>query len=406
MKKSIFTILIASLIFITACGNNTKVDENADVESIKPDTVIMKIDGKNISKNDFDDAFDKLYITSPYGSAKVDLSKDKNYRIKLLFRTKAINDIIVRYFIEKEAEKQNINVPDQKVQEVYDEVVKRIGGETRLKDQLAVANMNEEKFRKSLKADILAKSVIDKLSENSNVSDAEVKEYYEKHKNDKFDVPETARAKHIFFKADERIIERDYRSKNRNASTQDINKFVESKIAEKRAKAQEALTKALASPDKFDDIAKEYSEDRLSAINGGDLGYIPKGKMLDEFNDVLFDNKKAQVGKPYPELVKTNIGFHIIKITDHRKGGIMVFDAVKDDIKRLLEDQKKIDLLTSFVKDKKAHASIEFIYPQFDETFIEKQLQADPNRPSNKATEDIKLKDNKTASKNTPKQTQ
>ena len=68
----------------------------------------------------------------------------------------------------------------------------------------------------------------------------------------------------------------------------------------------------LVSGENFAALAKEYSKDPGSAVKGGDLGYFGKGMMVKEFEDACFNGKVGEVQKP----VKTNYGYHIIKVTD------------------------------------------------------------------------------------------
>ncbi len=68
----------------------------------------------------------------------------------------------------------------------------------------------------------------------------------------------------------------------------------------------------LVAGENFASLAKEYSKDPGSAVKGGDLGYFGKGMMVKEFEDACFNGKVGEVQKP----VKTNYGYHIIKVTD------------------------------------------------------------------------------------------
>ncbi len=70
----------------------------------------------------------------------------------------------------------------------------------------------------------------------------------------------------------------------------------------------------------FADLAKEFSKDPGSAVKGGDLGYFSKGMMVKEFEDASFSGKVGEVQKP----VKTNYGYHIIKITDRADRNFIV----------------------------------------------------------------------------------
>ncbi len=74
-------------------------------------------------------------------------------------------------------------------------------------------------------------------------------------------------------------------------------------------------------PAKFNELAKQYSDDSGSKIKGGDLGEFTFGTMVPPFNDFVFSAKKGQTGK-----VKTRYGYHIIKVNDLSKNKV---DAVK-----------------------------------------------------------------------------
>lgn len=97
--------------------------------------------------------------------------------------------------------------------------------------------------------------------------------------------------------------------------TADQQKAMELLNEEAKKKAEGSLAQALAGAD-FAELAKNNSEDTGSKDNGGDLGYFKKGQMVPEFEDVAFN--KAEVGKVYPELVKSQFGYHIIKVIDKK----------------------------------------------------------------------------------------
>ena len=125
------------------------------------------------------------------------------------------------------------------------------------------------------------------------------------------------------------------------------NELSDEKKAEAKEKAQEVLAKVKSGED-FATLAKEYSEDTGSAINGGDLDFFPRGYMVEPFEKAAFSMKVGEVS----DLVESNFGYHIIKVTD-KVDEQKPFDEVKDDIKTTLQSEnynKQIEKLKSNAK--------------------------------------------------------
>lgn len=89
--------------------------------------------------------------------------------------------------------------------------------------------------------------------------------------------------------------------------------------AENKAKAQKLLDQIKGGAD-FAQLAKDNSEDPGSKDNGGDLGFVKKGDLVPEFENVLFD-PNFKDGTVYPDLVETQFGWHIIKKIEERGEG-------------------------------------------------------------------------------------
>ncbi|RKD31941.1 peptidylprolyl isomerase [Thermohalobacter berrensis] len=158
----------------------------------------------------------------------------------------------------------------------------------------------EEKFKKQLeqtKANLLKQYAITKFLKKITVDEDEVVNYYNENK-EQFKKPESVKASHILVKEEE--------------------------------KANEILNE-LESGLKFEEAAEKYSE-CPSKSRGGDLGYFTKGKMVPEFEKAAFSMEKGEVKGP----VKTQFGYHIIKVIDKKEEGISTLDEVKGRIKQHL----------------------------------------------------------------------
>ena len=82
----------------------------------------------------------------------------------------------------------------------------------------------------------------------------------------------------------------------------------------------------------FAELAKQKSKDPGAAAEGGDLGYFDKSQMVPEFADAAFKLNKGEVSDP----VKTQFGWHIIKVEDKRKKPVPPFEQVKDQIEQFV----------------------------------------------------------------------
>jgi peptidyl-prolyl cis-trans isomerase D len=102
-----------------------------------------------------------------------------------------------------------------------------------------------------------------------------------------------------------------------------------------RTKAEQVLQEVKAGGD-FAELAKKYSEDEASAKQGGDLDYFSKGKMVPEFDEAAFSLPPGQVS----DLVKSQYGFHIIKVTDKKPASTRTLDEVRAQIVDQLSFEK------------------------------------------------------------------
>ena len=172
----------------------------------------------------------------------------------------------------------------------------------------------EDIKRQLLVREYLNKEVVNKVK----VTEADVKSYYETHKNEYVE-PERMKAKHILVKTEEEA----------------------KQIAE-------ALKK---NKDDFDKIAKEKSLDTASGKAGGDLGNFGRGEMVPEFENVAFALKEGEISAP----VKTNFGYHIILAGARTPSKQKELSEVKDQVDRTLlrlKQREAFDKLIAEIKNK------------------------------------------------------
>ncbi|MCD8339975.1 MAG: SurA N-terminal domain-containing protein [Burkholderiales bacterium] len=212
--------------------------------------------------------------------------------------------------------------------------------------------LNEERAVRTLTFDPI--KYLDKVK----VTDEQVQKYYDEHKED-YRVPETVNIEYVVFSPDtikkldepgEDVLKQFYEQnktkygmdETRRAShiliTPEASEGADAD-ADAKKKAEEVYEKAKADPDSFAKLAEEYSMDEGSAKNGGDLDFFSKGEMVPEFDEAVFNPnvKKGDIIGP----IKTEYGYHIIKLTDIAPAHLRSFEEVEPEIHQLWMDQQK-----------------------------------------------------------------
>jgi len=102
----------------------------------------------------------------------------------------------------------------------------------------------------------------------------------------------------------------------------------------------EDLRSRILAGESFAKLAKKYSEDEATKKKGGDLGFFSSGHMVPAFEEVAFNLEPGKISEP----IKTPYGFHLIKVTDKKEGGLPLFDEVKDEIKKEMTQEKEKEM--------------------------------------------------------------
>ncbi|HJF32542.1 MAG TPA: peptidylprolyl isomerase [Sporosarcina psychrophila] len=227
------------------------------------------------------------------------ITKDELYKVLVQSAGKeALAAMIDDKIVTLELKKEKVSVPDKEVDAEFATYVESAGGEEAFEAALKQNGMTEKEFKENI-VDFLS---IQKIIEpRIKVTDEDIKAYFDENK-ESFNEEEQVEASHI--------------------------------LVEDEATAKK-VAKKLADGEDFAALAKEFSTDEASAVNGGELGYFPRGKMVAEFEKAAFSLKPDTVSDP----VKTENGYHIIHVTDKKAAKEAVFEDHKEEIKQLLLDE-------------------------------------------------------------------
>lgn len=191
-------------------------------------------------------------------------------------------------------------------------------------------NENKEKYKrpKQIKLKYVRFNVNDFIKD-IKINDDEIQNYYIKNSL-KYYKPETIKVRHIL------ITVKDW-----------DNKTETSEAYEKIKNIQNELTNNVS----FEELAKKYSEDPSSAKNGGLIGFIKRGEVVPAFEKAAFNLKKGEIS----DVVKTQFGYHLIKVDEKIPAKMPALDEIKENIKtEIFENKKKTSLkehALSFYRD-------------------------------------------------------
>ncbi len=158
-----------------------------------------------------------------------------------------------------------------------------------------------------------------KIAAAMNVSQEDLQSYYDQHREE-YRVPDQVKVRHILIKT---------------PLPEPGQKEDEKAVAEARAKAADILKQIKAGGD-FAKLAEKYSDDPGSAKDGGELGWIGRGRTVPEFEKVAFALPKGEIS----DLVKSSYGFHIIQVEDKQDAHLKSFPEVKNEIAEKVKQQK------------------------------------------------------------------
>lgn len=234
-------------------------------------------------------------------------------------------------------------------------------------DKMIAAGYNKDQLRDDIVQGELVKKMLDTIRKSATVSDADIKALYDQNKA-KFTHGDLVKLSQIIIAAPSKdtpqqpSMRTQLKQQDPKLSAADLDKKVKIVEQQQKQKAQELLDQALKGAD-FAKLANENTDDiaTRAAKLGGDMGFLDKNHMLKEFAAKV-DSMK--VGQVYPNLITSEFGYHIIKMTDRKPGGVQPLAEVKDDLKAYLQQAKEQTALHEWLLEHRKSTDIK-LSPKF-----------------------------------------
>ncbi|HEY2938430.1 MAG TPA: peptidylprolyl isomerase [Gaiellaceae bacterium] len=326
MKKIPLTILCmaALVLLVAACGGGGSKNVPGDAVAV--------VGGTDISKSDWEAVIDQARRNRK--ATKQPFPKQGTAELATL-RTNAVLFLIQKSEYFQEADKLGIKVTDKDVEQRLDAIKKQYYDnppgqpraskdeiEKRYQQALKQQGFTDEEARAGLKLTLIREKLYESVTKDVKVSDSDVRAYYNSHK-EQYQTPaqpESRNVRHILVKT--------------------------------KALADRLYAQLKANPSLFPKLARKYSTDTSSKVNGGTLpGGAIKGRTVPPFDKVAFSIPTKKISEP----VHTQFGWHIIQALGPIKPGTPAkptpFNQVETPIRQQLVSQKKNEKFQSWLDD-------------------------------------------------------
>ncbi|MDP3787587.1 MAG: peptidylprolyl isomerase [Candidatus Omnitrophota bacterium] len=246
-------------------------------------------------------------------------------------RDEILNQMVEDKLILQEAKRRGVVVDESEIDERLKDVEMRFPSTGDFNDEVEKIGLTITILRIRYKEQLMmAKLVTHEIKDKVVVTPAEISDYYDKHPEE-FGAPESVHLKNIMIRFDEATTEL---------------------LAKQKA---DDVYRLIKEGRDFSDLAKQYSQG-AKADEGGDLGFIPKGQMREEFDKVIFALKAGEASPP----IKTDTGYYIFKVEEKKDAYSQPLSEVRDNVENTIFREKAQKRYKEWIAKLKRDAFIQF----------------------------------------------
>lgn len=294
-----------------------------------PTDVLIRVNGEEITRGEITEVMTRAMQQM---SGRVPPQQLQQLQSQMYEQIK--QDLISQKLLEATVAKAEIVIPEEAIAQQIEEIKANVPQGLSLETALTAQGITLEELTAGLKKEMAIGQFLEsKVANIPDAIEADAIGFYEQNPDD-FEEPAQVSASHILITFEAEESEEDKIAKKEN-----LIKIREEIIAEE-------IT--------FEAAATEHSG-CPSKAQGGSLGSFGKGQMVPEFEVVAFSQEIDEVG----DVIETQFGYHIIKVSERTDGRRLPFDEVKDQLINYLSGQKKQEAVVAYVESLRAEATIE-----------------------------------------------
>jgi len=247
-------------------------------------------------------------------------------------KNRILENLIEAEVLYQQSQKEKVKVDNQAVNEQIETIKKRFPDEAADKKALEGMSVSEKEIRDQVKRGLVINQLLDtNVRQKITVTEEESNKFYNNNPN-LFKQPEQIKASHILIKV---------------ASGAEESKKIQAR------KKIETVQKKVRQGEDFGLLAKTNSEGP-TAQRSGDLGYFSRGQMVKPFEDAAFALNVGEVS----EIVETQFGYHLIKVTDKKPARTIPYKEVQQKLEQHLKNEKEKTEIQGYIENLKKSATI------------------------------------------------
>jgi peptidyl-prolyl cis-trans isomerase C len=303
--------------------------------AMSAEDIVMTVDGENITHGEI---MQGVQMNMMQMSRRVPPQQLSQMAGKIYQNVS--DTLVANILLTKAAEKSSLTVNDAELAKEIADIEANAPEGTTLKDALAENKIDFDEWKADLRKQMLVRKLVEeKTAGVAEAGAVEVAKFYEENA-DSFKVPESVTASHILLA---------FKPEDTDATK-----------AQKKNDIEKIRADILAGGD-FAAIAGEKS-DCPSKQRGGSLGTFSRGQMVPEFEEAAFTQAPGTVGN----VVETQFGYHLIKVTARQQAGVRALSEVKDQLQDYLTGKAKQESLLAYIEELKSKADIQIKKPNLD----------------------------------------
>jgi len=278
------------------------------------------INGTRVTEEQIYEEMDNLKAASP--NPPNCCEQDEEYR------GYARDNLIARTLLIEQAGRLSVAVEDAEVDEALAKIKEEAGGEEHFYINYNTSADDEPKFKLSLSNNLLVQKVLDEVcGPKQEPTDEEIEAFYQEHIQ-QYMKPEEVRVSHLL------------KSLDHGADAREVYKELR------------GLRQRIIDGEDFAKLADEHSD---KPGEGGDLGFFPRGELVEEFEAVVFSMNVDELSP----IFLSPFGYHIAKVTGRKEPEPYPLDEIRDQVREHCRDQRHHEKMRAYVEQLKAKATIE-----------------------------------------------